>query len=96
MKKNAPTKTQTPTTIPANFPTMGALSGSLGIPLATLKNAKRAGCPAFSASGRVELGAFIRWHFRQPPPPAHDCWKEVATALDEMAARCAAEAAREK
>ncbi len=48
-----------------SYDSMSACSGATGIPLATLRQAKRAGCPAFAGS-RVDLPGFIAWWFNQP------------------------------
>jgi len=64
--------------------------------LSALKRAKSSGCPAFKASGRVELAAFLRWFFRQPPPPVRDTLQEFLNELDASIARYGAQAAREK
>lgn len=45
------------------FPSIGAASGGTGIPSAVFKQAKREGCPAFSAGNRVHLDAFLAWWF---------------------------------
>jgi hypothetical protein len=41
---------------------MAAAAGACGIPIAVLKRAKKAGCAAFQ-HGRVDLAAFLKWHF---------------------------------
>lgn len=42
---------------------MAACSGATGIPLPVLRQAKRAGCTAFDASGRVHLASLLPWLF---------------------------------
>lgn len=53
-------KRQSP--IPWAFDGLSSCSGVTGIPLAVLKRAKRAGCPAFSNT-RVELVPLLTWLF---------------------------------
>jgi outer membrane murein-binding lipoprotein Lpp len=45
------------------FPSMIACAGATGIPLAALRQAKRAGCPAFDQANRVHLAPLLRWLF---------------------------------
>jgi hypothetical protein len=45
------------------YPSIGAAAGGTGIPAAVLKQAKRDGCPAFSAGNRVHLDRFLEWWF---------------------------------
>lgn len=45
------------------FASMQAVHAATGIPLAVQKNAKRAGCAAFSPNGRVELEPLLRFLF---------------------------------
>ncbi len=44
---------------------IGACAAATGIPLSTIKHAKRQGCAAFRGS-RVYLGALLRWLFESP------------------------------
>jgi len=43
------------------FPSLGAAAGALGVPVPTLRQAKRLGAPGFPASGRVEAGPLLAW-----------------------------------
>lgn len=52
-----------------SYPSMAACSAATGIPLPLLKQAKRAGCPAFDQGNRVHLGPLLQWLFR---PDADD------------------------
>lgn len=45
------------------FESIRQTSGATGIPVAILRDAKRRGCPAFKSGNRIDLGAFLRWHF---------------------------------
>jgi hypothetical protein len=47
------------------YPTIGACSGATGVPVSVLRRDKRAGCPAFAGSSRVDSGLWLRWHFSQ-------------------------------
>ena len=47
------------------YMSMSACAGQTGIPLATLKAAKRDGCTAFTDSGRVELEGLLRYLFKR-------------------------------
>ncbi len=60
-KKPKPESAETPL---RKYPTMAALAGGTGIPLADIKLAKKRGCPAFNDPPRVELLPLIRWLFR--------------------------------
>ena len=46
-----------------DYPTIKSCSSATGIPEQTLKKAKRSGCDAFNASGRVSFGRFLKWVF---------------------------------
>ncbi len=47
------------------YDSIGACSAATGIPVSTLKHAKRQGCSAFRGS-RVYLAALLRWMFESP------------------------------
>ena len=47
------------------YDSLGACAAATGIPVSTLKNAKRQGCSAFRGS-RVYLAALLRWLFETP------------------------------
>ncbi|HNQ90858.1 MAG TPA: hypothetical protein PKM73_19765 [Verrucomicrobiota bacterium] len=47
------------------YDSIGACAAATGIPLSTIKHAKRQGCSAFRGS-RVYLGGLLRWMFESP------------------------------
>ncbi|HNQ88399.1 MAG TPA: hypothetical protein PKM73_07295 [Verrucomicrobiota bacterium] len=47
------------------YDSIGACAAATGIPISTIKHAKRQGCSAFRGS-RVYLGALLRWMFESP------------------------------
>jgi len=55
-------KTHKTSTLLGQYESLAACSGATGIPLAVLKRAKRAGCPAFVAH-RVDLVPLLTWLF---------------------------------
>jgi hypothetical protein len=70
-------KTRLPT-----FDSMAAAAGACGIPIATLRRAKKAGCAAF-AHGRVSLAEFLKWNFSRadstPGPSLEQAKARLAT-----------------
>ncbi len=76
-KKPKPESAETPL---RKYPTMAALAGGTGIPLAEIKRAKKQGCQAFSDPPRVELLPLIRWIFR----PTTDDGDDVSNWSEEL------------
>jgi len=63
---------------------MTSAAGGLGVPVERLKLAKRAGCPAFMASGRVDVSKLIQWlltNRKAAPPSGGWDWNAERCAL---------------
>lgn len=74
------------------FPSATACSGATGIPVATLRHAKRKGCSAFDQAGRVHLGPLLAWLFADDNADTnvdwHARWKRAqAIGLEQRVAK---------
>jgi hypothetical protein len=61
MKPETMKKRPGPKPKPDQYQTLSQAAGAMGVPPEVLKAAKRAGCPAFHASGRVDGPEFREW-----------------------------------
>lgn len=68
--------------LPRIFDSINQCSSVTGIPVPALREAKKAGCPAFRHS-RVDLVAFLKWRFGLP----EDAVADWGAALEEYKAR---------
>ena len=71
---------------------MAACAGATGIPLAVLRQAKRAGCPAFDQASRVHLGSLLVWLFADENAGTgidwHGRWKRAqALGMEQRVAK---------
>ncbi|MBL9174719.1 MAG: hypothetical protein JNL10_14370 [Verrucomicrobiales bacterium] len=67
------------------FDSIGACAGATGIPVGTIRRAKRAGCRAFNSS-RVDLAELLRFMFTGDDPTAGVNWRERLTAAEAQLA----------
>lgn len=60
---------------------MEQAAGALGVGIALLKRAKKAGCPAFKPGGRVDTKEFLKWMAENPEKvqPSGESLKEQKT-----------------
>lgn len=58
------------------FDTMAQCSAATGVPVAVLRESKRAGCPAFKHS-RIYFGPFLRWLFENMDDQSTDWGKDL-------------------
>lgn len=64
------------------YPSMSSLEGATGIPRSMQQAAKDDGCEAFHASGRVNVGALIRWIFKKGVHSETIDWGDLNEELD--------------
>ena len=72
--------------LPREFPTMKAMTGATGIPIAVLKHSKKDGCPAFHKSNRIRFDVWVKWWFspdNQRAPDPGDWTEELVKARTE-------------